>query len=595
MTAARAEPPAVTGARRLRRWDLAAVAVMVSGALTVVWNLCRDVSGTMNVNYADQHQFEFFLAHGAAVVREGRNPFHTTAMNFPDGVNTMANTSVLGLSLPLSPLTMTIGPHATFLVLLGLVFVLTGLAWYALLSRTVVASPVAALVGAAWCAFAPGMVSHGNAHPNLVGQFLVPLIVWQVIRAARRRRPWRDGAVLALLVVWQAFINEEILLFTAVGLAVFTGLAAAVRPDLRRRARPLIAALAVTALLAGAALAYPLWWQFAGPQAYHGLGAHIPTYGNDLASLLTYSTQSLASAVLPEHLATPAPAPNQTEETAYFGPPLVLLLAGLVWWLRRDRTVLVLAAVTVLFGVLSCGTAISWWGRPLLAGPWQAASRLPILDSVVPARLALVSIAVAGVLLALGADRARRVAPRPAAVALGVAYAVALLPTVPTPLAAVPRHRTPAVLVNGVLDAYVTPGHAIMFIPPTRVTVPEPMGWLAEGGLRYAMTGGYFLGPGGDRGRGVSAPPGRFFDTWLYDIRRTGYVPPITAQQRALAVADLRHWRVDALVMGPTRRSGRLRGAVTRLLGVTPQYSGAEDWVWNVRPLLWGHSHAPLP
>lgn len=568
---------------------------MALGALTVVWNLCRDVAGTMNVNFGDQHQFEFFLAHGAAVVREGRNPFHTTAMNFPDGVNTMANTSVLGLSLPLSPLTMTIGPHATFLVLLGLMFALTGAAWYALLSRVVVTTPAAALVGAAWCAFAPGMVSHGNAHPNIVGQFLVPLIVWQVIRAASRRRPWRDGAALALLVVWQAFINEELLLFTAVALALFTGLAAAMRPELRRQARPLVAALAVTALLAGVALAYPLWWQFAGPQAYHGLGTHIPTYGNDLGSLLTYSTQSLASAVLPDHLATPAPAPNQTEETTYFGLPLVLLLAGLVWWSRRDRIVLALAAVAVVFGVLSCGTSISWWDRPLLAGPWQAAARLPILDSVVPARLALVTIAVLGVLLALGADRALRTAPRPAAVALLTAYAVALLPTVPTPLEALPRHRTPAVLVNGVLDAHVEPGHAIMFIPPTRVTVPEPMGWLAEGGLKYRMTSGYFLGPGGEQGRGVSSPPSRFFDAWLYGIRRTGHVPPITAQQRALAVADLRHWQVDALVMGPTQRSGRLRGAVTRLLGVTPQYCGGEDWVWDVRLLVWGRTGAAGP
>ncbi|GHJ48323.1 glycosyl transferase [Catellatospora sp. TT07R-123] len=562
---------------------------MVAGALAVTWNLVRDVPGTMNVNFGDQNQFEFFLAHGAAVLRDGRNPLFTTAMNFPDGVNAMGNTSVLGLSLPLSPLTIAIGPHATFLVLLGLMFALTGLAWYALLSRAVVASPAAALTGAAWCAFAPGMVSHGNAHPNIVGQFLVPLIVWQVLRAAARRRPWRDGAVLAALVVWQAFINEEILLFTAVALGLFTGTAALVRPDLRRRVRPLLAALAVAAPLAAAVLAYPLWWQFTGPQSYHGLGEHIPTYGNDLGSLLTYSTQSLASAVLPDALAGPAPAPNQTEETVYFGLPLMLLLVWLGWRLRRDRTVVVLAAVGTVFAVLSLGTAVSWWDRPLLAGPWQTLARLPILDSVVPARLALVTVAVVGVLLALGADRAARGGlRRPAAVALVMAYAAALLPALPTPLEVAPRVPAPAVLTNGVLGAYVGPGHGIMFIPPTRVTVPEPMGWLAESGLRYHMTSGYFLGPGGTDGRGASTPPARFFDTWLYEIRRTGYVPPITAQQRAQAVADLRYWQVDALVLGQTKRPGRLRWAVTRLLGVTPQYSGGADWVWDVRELVWG-------
>ncbi len=582
--------------RHRGRWDAAAAAVMSTGALTVTWNLSRDVPGTMNVNFADQHQFEFFLAHGLAVVRDGQHPLHTTAMNFPDGVNAMANTSVLGLSLLLSPLTMTLGTHTTFLVLLVLAFAVTGATWYALLSRLVVASPAAALVGAAWCAFAPAMVSHGNAHPNIVGQFLVPLIVWQVLRAANRRRPWRDGTILAVLVIWQSFINEEILLFTALALGLFTGLAAVMRPDLRASARPLLAALTVTGLIAGTALAYPLWWQFAGPQAYHGLGEHIPTYGNDLGSLFTYSTQSLASAALPEQLATPAPAPNETEETTYFGLPLTLLLLGLVWRMRRERTVLVLAAVAGLFLVLSFGIEVSWWGRPLLAGPWRAVAGLPILDSVVPARLALVTVAVVGVLLALGAERAASAGlPRRSAVALLAAYAVALLPAVPTPLETLRRHPAPAVLSSGVLDAYVGAGHGIMFVPPARYAVPEPMGWLAEGGLRYRMAGGYFLGPGGVGGRGIPAAPARFFDTWLYEVRRTGRVPPITAEQRAQAVADLRRWRVDALVLGPTKRPGRLRAAVTRLLGVTPQYTGGTSWVWDVRLLVWGRAGDAAP
>ena len=63
------------------------------------------------------------------------------------------------------------------------------------------------------------MISHANGHINWTAQFLVPFIVL----AALRLRTWKDGIPLALLVLYQAFINEEVLLYTALALAVFMG------------------------------------------------------------------------------------------------------------------------------------------------------------------------------------------------------------------------------------------------------------------------------------------------------------------------------------------------------------------------------------
>ena len=65
------------------------------------------------------------------------------------------------------------------------------------------------------------MVSHANGHINFVAQFVVPFIVWQVLRLREPGRAVRGGVILGLLVVLQVFINEEILLFTALTLGVF--------------------------------------------------------------------------------------------------------------------------------------------------------------------------------------------------------------------------------------------------------------------------------------------------------------------------------------------------------------------------------------
>ncbi len=56
-------------------------------------------------------------------------------MNVPDGVNMVANTSVLAVSIPLTPITLALGPHAAFMVFLTGALVATALAWYFVLSR----------------------------------------------------------------------------------------------------------------------------------------------------------------------------------------------------------------------------------------------------------------------------------------------------------------------------------------------------------------------------------------------------------------------------------------------------------------------------
>src|SRR4051812_13947728 len=263
--------------RRLRVWrrlnwrDVLAIATLVAVALYVTSLLWLNLDHGSATDPQDQAFFEWMLAHGARVITDGAYPFFSDRMNYPDGVNMMANTSVLAVSLPLTPVTLLFGPHVAFNVFLTLALSLTGISWYLVLSRQFVRSRLASWVGALFCTFAPSMVSHAGGHPNIVSQFLVPLIIWRTLRL-RDGRALRNGSILAGLLVWQAFINLEILFMTAVGLGVFCAIMAVVRRKrYRGEARAFLRGLLVAATVAVSGLSYSLSVSFFGPPRYQGL------------------------------------------------------------------------------------------------------------------------------------------------------------------------------------------------------------------------------------------------------------------------------------------------------------------------------------
>ncbi|MGY3515719.1 hypothetical protein ACVMYR_05340 [Micromonospora sp. PTRAS2] len=590
---AREERRAGVAATRRGRWvDAAAV---LSFALIAFWVTLRFWSNPahgVRDNRSDQALFEWMLAHGARVVTDFAYPFGSDRMNVPDGVNLMANTSVLSISLPMTPITVLFGPRTAFLVFLTGGMIATATAWYFVLSRVLIGARGPAWLGAGFCAFAPAMVSHANAHPNIVSQFVVPLIVWRTLRLADGGRWLRNGVLLGLVIVWQAFINLEILLMTAIGLGVVVVALALGRPDLRRQARPFLAGLAVAAVLSAALLAYPLYVQFFGPGAYEGLSRLIRGYRTDLAAFTAFARESVAGN--PE--ANRELVKNPTEENGFFGWPLVVLVGAIVWWLRRSPVVLGLAAVGLLFAVLSLGREIQFEGRATgVAGPWAALEDLPILHSVVPTRWALATVPIVGVLLALGADRARRLArDHPAArpqirFATATVLTMALLPAFPTPLPSARLDPVPEFVTSGAWRPYVAGGRSVVTLPLPDTDYPDPLRWSAATGLDLPLARGYFLGPDtrprAPEGRIAlfTAPP-RPTSSFFITIRRTGQVPPVTPLTRVSAVDDLRYWRAGVVVLGPHEHADALRRGMTELTGIRPTYTGGA-WVWDVRPL----------
>ncbi len=107
-------------------------------AVFVTSPLWTDLSGGYLVSsLSDQTLFEWYLSYAAHAVVSGDNPFHTTVLGAPDGINLMADTSVLGLGVPLTPVTLAFGPTAALATGLTAALAGTAAAWYWLLSRRV--------------------------------------------------------------------------------------------------------------------------------------------------------------------------------------------------------------------------------------------------------------------------------------------------------------------------------------------------------------------------------------------------------------------------------------------------------------------------
>jgi hypothetical protein len=564
----------------------------VTDALAVAWYLVMAVAvmerfwvnpgrRASGINGADQYLMEWMLTHAARSVTHLSNPLFSDRVATPDGMNTMANASILGLGVPLTPVTLVFGPAVTYTVLITLAFAGTAAAWYVVLSRYVVRSRLAAFVGGGFCAFAPGMMSQANGHPHILAQFLVPVIVWQVFRLGESTRPVRAGLVLGVLIAYQMFVGEESLFFAALACAVAIAAWAAFRPrEARTRLRPFATGLGVAVGFAVVLLAFPLYWQFFGPQHYRGV-PWMTTFNADLGAYPRFSRMSLAGEA--GQRTTPF-AQNPTELNAFFGWPLLLVVAGIAVWFRRDLAVRVAAIVAVGFALLSFGREFDYANRPTgVPGPWRLVADLPLFNSVVPTRLALVTAMAIGVLLALAVDRSFASGRRQALV-WTVLVAVALLPLTPRPLAAAPTPPVPQFFTSGTWRLYVESDGAVMAVPPTKDIQLAGMRWSASQRGDFKVTDGYFLAPdpASPERYGTLARPVTPMHKLIIDAYFTDTPSTVTDADRTYARDELARRGVDAIVMVADQPRGEaVRITVDALVG--PGQRVGDVWVWDLR------------
>ena len=583
---------------RGRMVDLAIMVLFVLAAFWVMSNLWRNLESGYLVNAGrDQSMWEWFFADTAHALSQFRTPLYSDLLNYPLGVNLMANTAMFGISMPLAPLTLLFGPTPTYAIGLTLGLAGTAIAWYWTFSRYVLTGvsvrvKCAAAIGGGFCGFAPAMISHANGHPNFVAFFVIPFIFMQVIRVSRGTNVVRDGVVLGLLMAWQIFLGEEPLLIFTMSAMVFGAVyALSDLPRARAAIKRSLPGLAVGAIVSILITAIPLYSQFFGPASYDGVG-HGQA-GADFGAFTTLPTESVGGDKTGAEYRM-----NPTEENSYFGWPIVILIFFATVWLWKMKLTRAAAAVIVVMGVLSLGSELVYKGDHTgITLPWKFLAHLPLFESVLESRFAMGAIPAIGLLLTLGTYRAlvELRNPRggnsrgPGLILPGAWLAVlalAVVVLIPTRIDTVERPDTPKFITSGSWENYVSDG-SLVSVPVSSGEEARAMRWQIDADFGFPIAGGYFVGPHSITRGGIYGAEFRPTSSLLVKTNETGQIPVVDATTRADAITDLRFWRADVLVLPKASNDNALRQTVNALVGFDAT-SVDDVWVWDVRDLVSG-------
>lgn len=585
--------------------DLLVGAACLLLAMIVMSMLWVDPAGHgLAHNAADQVFFEWVLQYTAHSITHLTNPFWTTLLNAPTGVNIASNTAVTVIAVVLTPVTLLFGASVTFVLALTLNLSLTAYAWYWLFSRHVARTRTAAVVAGVFCGFAPAMVAHANGHLNFTAGWALPFLLLHLSRLVKRDARRREMVWVGLLTAVQYSVGAEMLFFLGLAVGVYVLVWCAQRRGAFRVLGPRVARrLGIAGLIAGALLAYPIGMQFAGPQAYQGTGFDKLGIWENVLSFGAIPWASLGGHA---HLWVKL-ARNFGEENSFFGP--VLAIAAIVYaarlcsrkvWARRTgpstmgRVEAVALSVTALFiTVCSLGPRLnlaSWHSHiPLL---WAALQHLPFFDSALPGRFALLLIPVIALLMVSFIDDVSDLPAgdrrRTRALVLGVA---ALLPLVPVPLPVNEVPPLPRFITSGDWQRYLPPGTTLVSLPPSSFDTYDAQRWQTATDFAFSVQGGYFLGRGTDGRSNVGA-----VDTptvaLISNLLRKGIQPVLTPQVIAAAQRDVAFWHAGLVVL-PDATPGlghswapyhdELLGIGRELFG-KPQHID-DVWLWVLAPV----------
>jgi hypothetical protein len=491
--------------RRKSRAPLLVLASYLLGAFYVTARLWPNPSHLVQSgDLHDVDQMAWFMRYSEqAVVHFHLPALVTGAMNAPDTVNLMWNTSLLLPGVIMSPITFLFGPQVSLNFLLVIAFAGSAAAMYLVLRRWGARISSAALGGALY-GFSPAMTASGIGHYHLVLAIVPPLMIDAILRIVTGRgSAVRNGLWLGLLAAAQLFIGEEALIETVIAAAVLLVVLAACRPrEVLSKVRPTLIGGAVAGATALVLCARALWVQFSVHSAgaynvvsWHGKMTHLYTipYAFAVPSDQVLFHDSWSSTVVANY---PQPTP---EYLAYLGVPLLIVLfaAGIYFW--RNLPIRVVFLTFLLLELLSLG------GQPIGpypgAGlPWHYLQNLPMLSSTLPDRLSILADGAAAAVLALALDqvRARKAAPdrkpwqTPAFAGLAVAV-IALLPLFPIPYTPSVVGQAPRGYV-GAIDGLHLPANArFLIVPVPSGSSTWPMRWYSEKAVPQVMIGGDFI------------------------------------------------------------------------------------------------------
>jgi hypothetical protein len=427
----------------------------------------------------DQSFYAWTMDWAARALTHGQNLFLTTEVFAPSGYNLAWSASMFGPGVLFVPVTLLVGAIASFNILV-LAAPATA-AWTAfLLCREITARPVPAFAGGLLFGFGTYESVEMINHLSLALIALLPLAALLVLRrqtgkSTRVRFMLALGFVLALQLWTATEVFASLVLFGGVAFVLAALLS---EPAARRRLGS--TALETLGALAGAlVLASPLlYYAFNYPNAVGQL--NMANAGADLANFV------IPNQVTWLYFGTAKIRGNLSEQLAYVGVPMILLLGAFAVEFRRDRLGRFLLAFMLVAFVASLGAHVYLGDASSgIQLPWSWIGQLPLLRFAEPVRFVVYLWLAIAVAISSWLARPSRPALRRVTLAVVVATLIPNLTGVPWGT----RVDSPQLMRSAELARYVPPGATVLALPFG--ISGDSMFWQLESNFRFKLAGGY--------------------------------------------------------------------------------------------------------
>ena len=536
----------------------------------------------------------WFLGVIPHLLFSGHSILHTDlAYAGSGGVNLMANTSIVGPALLLSPFTLWSGPILAMNVGLVLAPVLSGWAMYVLATRFTRSFWLATVAGAFY-GFSPALLSHLRVgHFQLTFALVIPLagvLAIDLLRGTRSEK--RTGVYAGLLIILQYSIGAEMLAIEGLTAGVLMVMAFLVH----RRAslawfKKGLKALLVAAPIAGVALVVPVAYELFGPRHFSGAPWANVREGVGIADYVDTGTSHELSTFLPGAFGNLGPDGLPLN---FIGFGVLVSVIVIAFSMRRDRRMQLLGGATLLLMIFNWGQSLTAHRGevvPILSWlPWRVVGHLPVLEQLTVSR---VSVAVSGLLavyLLLGwihlveVLRNRGLSEVKVSIATTSVVALALVPLIigqSFPLVSSTDGAAPPWVTS--FGNSLSHGDRVLFLPyPT--TPPgksEQLSWQAKAKFSYEMLGGYLAVPTGRDNASNFLVHATGEEAALLDLGNQFGPDTVSAKTLRLVAQAINHRHPTTVIIVPSFAYRATPGAaITALLGRPPGIKG-NIMVWR--------------
>jgi hypothetical protein len=577
--------------------SVALVGVYFVLTLAAYWPIYPgDPSRLVGCPCGDAAQSSWFLQWVPYAISHGHNPFFTQWINVPYGASLTQNTLMPLLGLIAAPITAIAGPVASFNVLAWLAFPLSAASLFYVLRRLQF-SRLAAFVAGLLYGFSPYMVGQGEGHIMLTFVPLPPLILltsWELL-VQQSKRPRRLGLLLAAEIIAQFFIDPEVLVIAVLTVLLCASIVVIFRWGCitKRRIRYVLHGFAITVLVCGLFLAYPIWCMVSGPQHFTGPNFSPGNpYRSDLIGLIV-PMRNQRIEVSGAHLyATTTADADFSEVGDYIGIILfVIVCVAAVRW-RNNRWLVLSAVSALLIWIGSLGPRlIIDTRRTSIILPFAVLTKVPLVQDLLPSRLSLAEWLLVAITVAIvitewqnskSTDRksfiGRYRLTNIGAILLAVLVVLTLLPRWPYPSEDV---DTPNYFKTGVSS--IT-GKTVLGYPFPLYSNDRFMLWQAESTMQFKLVGAYIQNPS-RAGTETQLPPllaPYTLQEWLAYEQGGSTIkqwPPVSSISSVDITNYIKNQHIGVVIVDPhTVHAAIVAKAFTSALGEPESQGGVLVW-----------------